>query len=209
MDSTASSLSGSIQINYFVAQLNFIISAVELGLFTLSLGLFIYKVKLIKDLDASMKVFLVAILICQGFKFASWLLLYINAEDLIQSRNVEPSQALINEVTSLHVGEHLVSYIMMIIQFFFILQMGTVYDTLHSLTPKELQRKLRFKRTLFAVAIVLHCFTLFTLVLEDIDVAAKDDLLSAKTVMDIKIAGVACGFVVNAYMLTQLTYYMY
>lgn len=56
--------------------INLALSAAELGLFSISLLFFLIKVSR-KNLDPSMKLFLLSTLACLALKVASWSLLYL------------------------------------------------------------------------------------------------------------------------------------
>ena len=99
----------------------------------------------------------------------------------------------------------MLSYTMMVIQFFFIVQMSYVNDALHSETPQQLSRKTRIRKGLFAITLILHMYTLSIAILYILE----QDSLSSETNRKLEISEGICILLVNGYMMGQAAFYIF
>lgn len=108
---------------------------------------------------------------------------------------------------SIQICERVLSYVLMMIQYFFVFEMSIVHHTLHSQSHSELANKLKILKILFAVTLVLHYLQLATVVFETI-VDSESSQISEETKSIIRVTGTGFGIIVNSYMLGSGAYYI-
>ena len=108
---------------------------------------------------------------------------------------------------SIQICERVLSYVLMMIQYFFVFEMSIVHHTLHSQSHQELANKLKIMKILFAVTLVLHYLQLATVIFETI-VDSESSQISEETKSIIRVTGTGFGIIVNFYMLGSGAYYI-